>query len=84
VGLAVGWTVVAPLLAVSGARFVAWDSRSTLVGLNALTPLLFLLTEDELRHALADSGSALLVVVARHPGGRWSTTRWWRWTAGRC
>ena len=33
---------MAPLLAVICARFVAWDSRSSLVGLNALTPFLFL------------------------------------------
>ena len=31
-----------PLVVVAGARIVAWDSRSILVGLNALTPLLFL------------------------------------------
>lgn len=37
-----GWLVVVPLLGVAGARVVAWDSRSTLVALNALTPLLFL------------------------------------------
>lgn len=33
---------MAPLLAVICARIVAWDSRSSLVGLNALTPVLFL------------------------------------------
>ncbi len=31
-----------PLLAVAGARVVAWDSRSVLVGLNALTAILYL------------------------------------------
>ena len=36
------WVVMAPLLAVVLARVVAWDSRSLLVELNALTPLLFL------------------------------------------
>ncbi len=30
------------LLAVAGARLVAWDSSSVLIGLNALTPLMFL------------------------------------------
>ncbi len=30
------------LLAVAGARVVAWDARSVLVGLNAVTPVLFL------------------------------------------
>ncbi len=39
---AIGWLVVAPLAAVALARVVAWDSRSVLVGLNAVTPLLFL------------------------------------------
>jgi endonuclease/exonuclease/phosphatase (EEP) superfamily protein YafD len=34
--------VVVPLLAVALARVVAWDARSTLVGLNALTPFLYL------------------------------------------
>jgi endonuclease/exonuclease/phosphatase (EEP) superfamily protein YafD len=34
--------VVVPLLAVALARVVAWDERSTLVGLNALTPFLYL------------------------------------------
>lgn len=34
--------MVAPLLAVAGARVVAWDARTVLVGLNAVTPLLFL------------------------------------------
>jgi len=37
-----GWLVIAPLLAVTAARLVAWDSRSVLVGLNAATPLVFL------------------------------------------
>ncbi len=31
-----------PLLAVAGARVVAWDARAVLVALNALTPVLFL------------------------------------------
>ncbi len=31
-----------PLLVVAAARVVAWDSRSVLVGLNAVTPLLYL------------------------------------------
>jgi endonuclease/exonuclease/phosphatase (EEP) superfamily protein YafD len=38
----VGWAVVVPLLGVAAARVVAWDSHSTLVALNALTPFLFL------------------------------------------
>jgi len=37
-----GWLVLAPLSAVALARVVTWDSRSVLVGLNALTPMLFL------------------------------------------
>jgi endonuclease/exonuclease/phosphatase (EEP) superfamily protein YafD len=37
-----GWIVVLPLCGVALARLVAWDSRSLLVGANALTPLLFL------------------------------------------
>ena len=37
-----GWAIIVPLLAVAAARVVAWDSRSTLVALNALTPFLFL------------------------------------------
>ena len=37
-----GWALLAPLIAVATARVVAWDSRSVLVGLNAVTPLLFL------------------------------------------
>ncbi|MGI8983837.1 MAG: endonuclease/exonuclease/phosphatase family protein [Acidimicrobiales bacterium] len=41
---AAGWLIVAPLLAVATARVVAWDSRSILVALNALTPLLYLPT----------------------------------------
>ena len=38
----VGWLVTAPLVAVGGARIVAWDARSILIGLNALSPLLYL------------------------------------------
>lgn len=37
-----GWLVTGPLLAVGAARIVAWDSRSILIGLNALAPLLYL------------------------------------------
>lgn len=37
-----GWLVLLALAAVALARAVAWDSRSTLVGLNAVTPLLYL------------------------------------------
>src|SRR5436305_10148989 len=40
--VAAGWVVVVPLLAVALARVVAWDERSTLVGLNALIPFLYL------------------------------------------
>src|SRR5947209_6031698 len=40
--VAAGWVAVVPLLAVALARVVAWDDRSTLVALNALTPLLYL------------------------------------------
>lgn len=64
-----GWLVVVPLLAVAGARVVAWDSRTALVGLNALTPLLFLpawpvalAAGFTRRWALA--GTALLLVAA--------------------
>jgi endonuclease/exonuclease/phosphatase (EEP) superfamily protein YafD len=39
---ALGWVVLAPVAAVALARLVAWDSRSVLVGLNALTPVLYL------------------------------------------
>ena len=39
-----GWLCLMPLVVIAGARVVAWDSRSILVGLNALTPLLFLTT----------------------------------------
>ncbi len=37
-----GWAAILPLLAVAGARVVAWDAHAVLVGLNAVTPLLFL------------------------------------------
>lgn len=36
------WAVVGVLLAVAAARVLAWDARSLLVGLNALTPVLYL------------------------------------------
>jgi len=39
---AAGWVAVAVLLLAVGARLLAWDSRSSLVGLNAVTPLLYL------------------------------------------
>lgn len=34
-----GWLVVVPLLVLAATRFLAWDSRAVLVGLNALTPI---------------------------------------------
>ena len=59
-----------PLLAVAGARVVAWDSRFVLIGLNAFTPLLFLpawpvavLAGVARRWTLA---GAAFVVVAAH------------------
>jgi len=60
---------VVPLLAVAGARVVAWDSRSVLVGLNALTPLLFLpawpvAVAAGLARQWALTGAATAVVVA--------------------
>jgi endonuclease/exonuclease/phosphatase (EEP) superfamily protein YafD len=50
--------VVVALLTAALARVVAWDARSTLVGLNALTPLLYL--------------PAWVVAVAAGMGRRWS------------
>ncbi len=37
-----GWVIVIPLAVVALARLVAWDARTSLVELNALTPVLFL------------------------------------------
>lgn len=37
-----GWVVLVPLSLIALARFVAWDSTSALVALNALTPFVFL------------------------------------------
>lgn len=58
-----------PLAAVAVARLVAWDARSTLVGLNALTPLLYLpawavAAAAGLGRRWALLGAALVVVVA--------------------
>ena len=53
----------------AGARVVAWDSRSSLVGLNALTPLLYLpawpvAVAAGLTRRWAQLATALVVVVA--------------------
>ena len=58
-----------PLLAVAGARVVAWDARSILIALNALTPLLFLpawpvAVTAGLTRRWALAAAAALVVVA--------------------
>jgi endonuclease/exonuclease/phosphatase (EEP) superfamily protein YafD len=37
-----GWAIVVPLLLVAVARVVAWDARSVLIAVNALTPFVFL------------------------------------------
>jgi endonuclease/exonuclease/phosphatase (EEP) superfamily protein YafD len=65
----VGWAVVVPLLGVAAARVVAWDSHSTLVALNALTPFLFLpawpvAVVAGLSRRWALLGGAVVVVIA--------------------
>jgi endonuclease/exonuclease/phosphatase (EEP) superfamily protein YafD len=61
--------VVVPLLAVALARLLAWDDRSSLVGLNALTPFLYLpawpvAVAAGLGRRWPMLGAALVVVVA--------------------
>jgi len=66
--LAAGWLVVVPLAAAAAARLVAWDARAVLVGLNALTPVLYLpawvVTAGAVvgrRWALAGAGATVVV-----------------------
>lgn len=64
-----GWLVLAPLAAVALARYLAWDSRSVLVGLNTVSSTLYLpawplAVAAAVRRHRALTGAAGLLVVA--------------------
>jgi endonuclease/exonuclease/phosphatase (EEP) superfamily protein YafD len=64
-----GWLVLAPLGGVALARLVAWDARSVLIGLNAVTPVVFLpawavaVLAGAFRRWALLAGAGVLVVV---------------------